>query len=226
MLWQDVRYGWRMLVKSPGFTAVAVLTLAIGTSANITMFSVVNAVLLRPLPFEEPDRLVVVQQRGKQHGWTTGFSYPDFLDWREQNHVFEGFAAYTRAQFDLNDAEGASKIEGAMVSGGFFSMLKTSACLGRVLTEADGREGGDPAVLISHEFWRSRFGQDKAVLGRTITLHDKIYTVVGVLPRGFRYPESLGNAHGANERLPVESFDRGVEFFYRLLKLLTTARCE
>ena len=194
MLWQDIRYGSRMLVKSPGFTVVAVLTLAIGISANVAMFSVVNAVLLRPLPFEEPDRLVVVQQRGKQQGWTTGWSYPDFLDWREQNPVFDGFAAYTRAQFDLNDAEGASKVEGAIVSGGFFSMLETSAGLGRVLAEADEREGGEPVVVISHELWRRRFAQDKAVLGRTITLQDKVYAIVGVLPRGFRYPESLGEA--------------------------------
>jgi putative ABC transport system permease protein len=183
-----------MLVKSPGFTAVAVLTLAIGISANIAMFSVVNAVLLRPLPFEGPDRLVVVQQRGKQQGWTTGWSYPDFLDWREQNPVFEGFAAYTRAQFDLTDGEGASKVEGAIVSGGFFSMLKISAGLGRVLTEADELGGSDPVAVISHELWRRRFAQDQAVLGRTITLHDKVYTIVGVLPRGFRYPESLGEA--------------------------------
>jgi hypothetical protein len=194
MLWQDVRYGLRMLAKSPGFTAVAVLTLAIGISANITMFSVVNAVLLQPLPFEEPDRLVVVQQHNKQHGWTTGFSYPDFLDWRDQNPVFENFAAYTRAEFDLIDAEGAGKIDAAIVSGNFFSMLKTSACLGRVLAEADAQQGGAPVAVISHELWRRRFAEDKAVAGRTITLDDKVYTVVGVLPHAFRYPESLGNA--------------------------------
>jgi putative ABC transport system permease protein len=193
-LWQDVRYGWRMLVKNPGFTVVAVLTLAIGIGANITMFSVVNAVLLRPLPFENPDRLVVVQQHDKQHGVTSGFSYPDFLDWKAQNQVFEDFAAYTPAQFDVVDAEGAGKIEGAIVSANFFSMLKTSAALGRTFTEAQEREGGEPVAVISHDFWQSRFGQDQRVVGQTITVQDKVYTILGVLPRGFRYPESIGAA--------------------------------
>jgi putative ABC transport system permease protein len=183
-----------MLVRSSGFTVVAVLTLALGIGANIAMFSVVNGVLLRPLPFERPDRLVVVQQHTRRHGVTTGFSYPDFLDWREQNPVFEGFAAYTRAEFDLVDAEGAGKIDAAIVSGNFFAMVKTSACLGRVFAEADERADADPVAVISHELWRRRFAEDKAVLGRTITLHDKVYTIVGVLPRSFRYPESLGDA--------------------------------
>jgi putative ABC transport system permease protein len=194
LLRQDIRYGLRMLVKSPGFTVVAVLTLAIGIGANIAMFSVVNAVLLRPLPFEEPDRLVVVQQRSRQQGWTTGFSYPDFLDWREQNPVFEEFAAYTRAEFDMVDTQGASKIKGAMVSPNFFAMLRSPAHLGRTLIEADGRPDSEPVAVVSHEFWTGRLGQDKDVLGRAITLHDKTYTIVGILPRGFRYPESLGDA--------------------------------
>ncbi len=194
MLGQDVRYGLRMLVKSPGFTAVAVLTLAIGIGANIAMFSVVNAVLLRPLPFDEADRLVVVQQRSRQQGWTTGWSYPDFVDWREQNPVFEEYAAYTRAEFDLVDAQGASKIKGAMVSPNFFAMLRSSAHLGRPLIEADGRPDSEPAVVVSHEFWASRLGHGEGVLGRTITMQDKTYTIVGVLPRGFHYPESLGDA--------------------------------
>ncbi len=193
-VWQDVRYGVRMLAKSPGFTAVAVLTLAIGIGANIAMFSVVNAVLLRPLPFEEPDRLVVVQQRGRQQGWTTGFSYPDFLDWREQNPVFEEFAAYTRAEFDLVDAQGASKINGAMVSPNFFAVLRSSAHLGRTLVEADGRPDSEPVAVVSREFWAGRLGQDKDVLGRTLAMQDKTYTIVGILPPGFRYPESLGDA--------------------------------
>jgi putative ABC transport system permease protein len=193
MLWQDIKYGLRTLARNPSFTALAVLTLAIGIGANIAMFSVVNAVLLRPLPFEDPDRLVVVQQRSKQQGWTTGWSYPDFLDWREQNQVFESFAAYTVAEFDLIESQGAGKIKGAMVTGDFFSLLKTPAHLGRTFVKAD-EESSERAAIISHEFWRSRLGENKTVLGRTLTLDDKVYTIVGVLPRGFRYPESLGDA--------------------------------
>jgi putative ABC transport system permease protein len=186
---QDIRYALRQLRKSPGFTAVAVLTLAIGISANITMFSVVNAVLLRPLPFENSDRLVIVEQ-----GTEPTFSYPDFLEWREQDQIFEGFAAYTAALFELVERGGARKIDGATVSGEFFSMLKVSAYLGRTFTKADEQQNTEPVAIISHDFWQSHFGQDKEILGRTITLEDKVYTIVGVLPRGFRYPETIGNA--------------------------------
>jgi predicted permease len=186
----DVKYAVRMLRKNPGFTAIAALTLAIGISANITMFSVVNAVLLRPLPFENSDRLVVVQQDK-----TINFSYPDFLDWRQQNQIFEDFAAYTAALFELVERDGARKIDGAKVSGEFFSMLKVSAYLGRTFTKADEQQNTKPVAIISHDFWQSHFGQDKEILGRAITLEDKVYTIVGVLPHGFHYPESIGNAH-------------------------------
>lgn len=182
-----------MLTKNPSFTTIAVLTLAIGISANITMFSVVNAVLLRPLPFDEPDRLVVVQQKSKQHGFTTGFSCPDFLDWREKNQLFEDFAAYSPAQFEMFEDQGVSKINGAMVSGNFFSLLNVSAYMGRTFTRAD-KQQNEPVAIISHDFWQSRLGQAKEVLGSTITIQDKVYTIIGVLPPGFSYPESIGSA--------------------------------
>ncbi len=203
----DIKYGFRQLRKSPGFTFIAALTLAIGISANITMFSVVNAVLLRPLPFEDSDCLVVVRQHDKQFGMTTGFSYPGFLDWREQNQVFDEFAAYTRSRFDLiEDDEGVSKIDGAMVSGDFFSLLGVSAYLGRTFTKADEQQNKESVAVISYDFWRSRFGQEKDILGRAVTLHYdtytingvlphiETYTIAGVLPRGFHYPESIGDA--------------------------------
>jgi predicted permease len=185
----DIKYSFRQLRKNPGFTLVAVLTLAIGISANITMFSVVNAVLLRPLPFEDSDRLVVVRQ-----GTTPTFSYPDFLDWREQKQIFEDFAAYNAALFELFERDGARKIDGAKVSGEFFSMLKVSAYLGRTFTKADEQQNTEPVAIISHDFWQSHFGKDKEILGNVITLEDKAYTVVGVLPRGFHYPGSIENA--------------------------------
>ncbi len=193
-LWQDIKYGFRRLAKSPGFTIVTALTLAIGIGANITIFSVVNAVLLRPLPFKDADRLVVVQQHVKQHGVITNFSYPDFLDWREQNQVFEDFAAYAPARFDMIEDQGTSKIEGAQVSGNFFSLLDVSAHLGRTFTRADEQQGNEPVAVVSHDLWRSRFGQVQDVLGRTITLHNKVYTIVGVLPPGFCYPDSIRDA--------------------------------
>ena len=185
----DLKYSFRQLRKSPGFTFIAVLTLALGIGANITMFSVVNAVLLRPLPFENSDRLVVIQQ-----GTAPAFSYPEFLDWRDQKQIFEDFAVYTAALFELVEPDGARKIDGARVSGEFFSMLKVSAYLGRTFTNADEQQNTEPVAVISHNLWQSHFGQDEEILGRTITLEDKIYTIVGVLPRGFRYPGSIENA--------------------------------
>ena len=190
----DIKYSFRQLQKSPGFTIVAALTLAIGISANITMFSVVNAVLLRPLPFKNADRLVVVQQHIKQHGVITNFSYPDFLDWRKHNQVFEDFAAYSPALYDMIEDQGTSKIEGAQVSGNFFSLLDVSAYLGRTFTRADEQQSNEPVAVVSHDLWRSRFAKVQDVLGRTITLHDKVYTIVGVLPQSFYYPDSIRDA--------------------------------
>jgi len=187
--WQDIRYSLRQLRKNPGFTAVAGLTLAIGISANITMFSVVNAVLLRPLPFENSDRLVIVQQ-----GTQPTMSYPDFLDWREQTQMFKDFAAYTSTLFELVEPDGARKIDGAEVSGEFFSMLKVLACRGRTLTTADEEHNVEPVAVISHDLWQSHFGRDEEILGRSITLGDKVHAIVGVLPRDFHYPDTTGNA--------------------------------
>ena len=192
-LLNDIKYGIRQLLKNPAFTIVAVLTLAIGISANITMFSVVNAVLLRPLPFKDANRLVVVRQQSKKYGFTTGFSYPDFLDWREQNQVFEDFAAFSPAQFEMMEDQGVSKINGAMVCGNFFSLLGASAYQGRTFTRADEKQN-EPVVIISHDFRQKHFGQNEDVLGSTVTLQDKVYTIVGVLPQGFSYPESIADA--------------------------------
>ncbi|MEJ2701056.1 MAG: ABC transporter permease [Sedimentisphaerales bacterium] len=194
MLSNDTKYAFRQLMKNPGFTIVAVVTLAVGISANITMFSVVNAVLLRRLPFDNPDWLVVVQQHSKQHGFTAGLSYPDFLDWRKQDQIFDDFAAYTAAQFDLIDGQGVSKVDGATVSPNFFSMLGTSAFLGRVFAESDEQQDYGLAAVISYDFWQNRFGKSREILGRTVTLHGKVYTVIGVLPPGFTFPDAVQGA--------------------------------
>ena len=192
-IWQDVRYGLRMLHKSPGFTAIATLTLALGIGANIAMFSVVNAVFLRSLPFEDADRLVVVQQRGKQHGMTFSFSYPDFMDWRTQCPALEDIAAYAPTTFDWVDEQGAVKIDGAAVSDNFFPLLRVSAHLGRPLGPDDKPRRSAPTAVLSHDCWLNRFSGDSEVLGRPVTLNDKVYTIVGVLGPDFHYPESIGN---------------------------------
>jgi len=185
----DIKYGIRQLLKSPGFTIAAALTLAIGIGANITMFSVVNTVLLRPLPFEDSDRLVLVQQ-----GTSPTCSYPDYLDWRGHDQIFADYSAYTAAMFELTGRDGARKVDGARVSGEFFPMLKVSAYLGRTFTKADEQQNTEPVALISHDLWQGYFGQDKQIMGRAVTLSGKAYTIIGVLPPGFHYPEVLGKA--------------------------------
>jgi predicted permease len=194
MVWQNVRYALRVLGKHPGFSASVVLTLAVGIGANIAMFSAVNAILLRPLPFANPEQLIVLQQNHLERAFITGFSYPGFLDWREQPGVFQDFAAYSPAQFDLTDAESVSRIPGAMVSGNFLSLLGVSTSLGRSLTLADERDGGASVAVISHDLWQRRFGSERGVLGSALSLNGRIYTIVGVLPPGFRYPDALADA--------------------------------
>jgi putative ABC transport system permease protein len=190
----DIKYGLRMLAKNPGFAAVVVLTLAIGIGANIAMFSVVNAVLLRPLPFRNAERLTVVRQHAKTFNITTGFSYPDFLDIRAQNQVFEDFAAYAQARFDVTEDQGTRRVEGAYVSGNLFSMLGVRTELGRAFTTGDEQQDSDLVTMISHDLWRSRYGQAMDVLGQTITMDGRIYTIVGVLPPHFQYPVTIGDA--------------------------------
>jgi len=190
-LWQDLRYGLRMLAKIPGFTAVAMLTLALGIGANTAIFSMVNAVLLRPLPYSEPDRLVRVVSVRLRDGADDNVSYPDFVDWRARNHVFEGLAVFRTGGFTLTGMGTALRLNGAVVSAELFKLLRVAPSLGRpFLPEEDkpGAVSGTDAVILSHGLWQSQFGTDPSVLGRTIKLNGKSFTVVGVSPPGFQFP--------------------------------------
>lgn len=193
-LWQDIKYGLRGLAGNPGFAVSVVATLAVGIGANIAMFSAVNGVLLRPLPLRDPEQLVIVQRHLVEHRVTAGFSYPEFLEWREQQAVLQDFAAYAPTQFDLVLAQGAKRIPGAIVSGNFFSLLGVSAALGRTLSRSDEEGGSEQVVVIRHDLWEQQFGSRAETLGQTITLATGVHTIVGVLPRGFRYPDALGDA--------------------------------
>ena len=187
-LLHDLRYGLRMLARNPGFTAVAVLTLALGIGANTAIFSVVNAVLLRPLPYRSPDQLV--------HIWETDLksktsqvppSYPDFLDWRAQNHVFDKIAAYNWARFTLTGWKEPIHVEGLVASADLFSVLGVKPALGRLfLPEED--QPGHHAVILSHDFWQQRFNSDPGVLGRSLRLNRMLCVVVGVMPAAFDFP--------------------------------------
>src|SRR6185503_4564094 len=185
-LLQDLRYAVRMLVKRPGFTILAVLTLALGIGANTTIFSVVNSVLLRSLPFPEPDRLIVVSEHNPQIG-TMSVAWPNFTDWRDQNESFESMAAYRLVGFNLTNGNEPLRVIGGEVSSDFFSILGGEAALGRVLTEADDKPGATRVVVLSHRFWQSRFGGNRDIIGTPLTLDGVPGTVVGVMPARFQF---------------------------------------
>jgi putative ABC transport system permease protein len=190
-LFQDVRYGSRMLAKNPGFTAVAILTLALGIGANTAIFSVVNAVLLRPLPFAAPDRLVRVVSVRMPANAPDNASYPDFLDWRARNHVFESMAVFRTGDFTLTRQGDAVQLAGAAVSADLFRLLGVRPSSGRAFLPEEDKPGaadGGDAVILSHRLWQERFGTDRNVVGRTIDLDNKNFTVVGVMPAGFQFP--------------------------------------
>jgi putative ABC transport system permease protein len=181
-LWQDLRYGLRMLLKNPGFTLVAVVALALGIGANSAIFSVVNSLLLRPLPFEQPDRLVQVWETIPQRGrFEVPASFPNFADWRDQNQVFEQTVAYSDWSFNLTGAAEPERIRSAIVSPAFFSTLGIQPILGRTLLPGEDQPGKDLSVVISRRLWQRRFNSDPNVVGKTVDLSGKSFTVVGVI---------------------------------------------
>jgi predicted permease len=185
-LWQDLRYAARMLRKQPGFTAAAVLTLALGIGANTAIFSLVNATLLQRLTVADREGLVYVF-RGGVGGV---FSYPLYTHFRDGNQVFDGFAAWGGITASLNDGEGAELISGVIVTGNFFDVLGVRAARGRLITVADDvTPGVHPVAVISHDFWRTRFAGRPDAIGREIRLNGHIFTIVGVTPAGFPGPE-------------------------------------
>jgi predicted permease len=185
-LWQDLRYGARMLMKNPGFTLIAVMTLALGIGANTAVFSFINPLLFKPLPgVIEPERLAQVSRTYNGHGFSE-FSYPDYLDYRDHNTVMFGLAVRRGGSFNLNDGRAAERVEGEIVSGNFFDVLGVKPEQGRLLAPADDSDGGDSMVIvISHGLWRRRFAADPAVVGKTIKLNGYDYTVVGVADEKF-----------------------------------------
>jgi putative ABC transport system permease protein len=183
-LWQDLRYGSRMLMKNPGFTAVAVLTLALGIGANSSIFSLINAVLLRPLPFNEPDRLVMVwERRASSNDANLPISGHEFVAWKEQTRSFENLAIFTGDGFNLTGAGDPTAIAALRVSADFFSVLDVTALLGRTFSAGEDQVGDNPIVVLNAGLWKRRFGSDPEIVGKTITLSDQKYTVIGVMQR-------------------------------------------
>ena len=182
----DLRYGFRMLRKNPGFTAVAVLTLALGIGANTAVFSIANAVLIRPLPFPDSGRLVYLAE-SFLHGYGSPIAYANFLDWQRQAKSFEHMAVHRGTEFTVDTADGAERIPGEQITSEFFPTLGVRPLVGRDFLPSDDRQGAEPVVLISYGLWQRRFGGDPSIAGKTVTLGDRSRTIVGVLPPG-RYP--------------------------------------
>ncbi|HEX7174993.1 MAG TPA: ABC transporter permease [Pyrinomonadaceae bacterium] len=188
--WQDIRYGVRSLLKQPGFAAVAVLTVALGVGANSTIFSFVNGVLLRPLPYREPGRLVLLDETAPKRGVNAmGVSFPNFEDWREQNRVFEDIAAYNAGSYTLVGDGEPEQMRGARVSSGLFEILGVAPTMGRTIRAEEDRPDNDTVVILGHGLWQSRFGANPEIVGRTISLNNRQHTVIGVMPPDFRFPE-------------------------------------
>ncbi len=182
---QDLRYGLRMMLKNPGFTIVAVFVLALGIGANSAIFSVVNAVLLRPLPYADPDRLVIMWEKTATQD--TSVSYPNFVDWRNQNQVFEQVAAFRRDSFNLIGAGEPERLSGRMISSSFFSTLGVKPMRGRDFVAEEDRAGGNAVVILNHGFWQRRFGGAEDIVGKELSLNNQSYTVVGIMPADYRF---------------------------------------
>ena len=180
-LFQDVRYAVRSLRKAPGFTAVVIIVLALGICANTAIFSVVNALLLRPLAFRDAARLLEVGE-GRGESGMISVSYPNYLDWREQNAVFDALGGLAPMPGTLAGPSSSERVTIAYSTSTFFSVFQVNPVLGRDFTPADDQPSAVPVVLISNAAWKSRYGGDPAILNRIISLDRKAYTVVGVLP--------------------------------------------
>jgi putative ABC transport system permease protein len=192
-LLQDLRFGSRMLVKNPIFTLIAVVTLALGIGANTAIFSVVDAVLLRPLPYPEANRLVFLWSTMNSQGVPiSGSALPDYYAWRDQNHVFDGLAGFFNGDFNLSSEGSAPElIQGAYITANLFQVLRVSPSLGRLFTTEEEQFGRHRVVLLSYGLWQKHFGGERGIVGRDIRLAGESYTVVGVMPRGLPFFDNL-----------------------------------
>jgi putative ABC transport system permease protein len=213
-LFEDIRFGLRLLRKNPGFTVVAMLTLALGIGANTAVFSLVYAVLLRPLPFKDPSGLIVLNETTPKVG-TVSVSYPNFLDWRSQSHAFSQMSAVHSVDFNLGGVDQPENISGDAVSPNFLSMIGVRTILGRDFGASEEKPGTAPVTLLSYSLWQSHFGGDPGAVGKVITLDGRAFTIVGVLPANYRAPDKtdvmlpIGVWATNNSEQAMERGDRG-----------------
>jgi putative ABC transport system permease protein len=202
-LFRDVRYASRSIPKNPGFATAAVLTLALGIGANIAIFSVLEGAVLQPLPYREPDRLVVVALYNRALQYATYLSYPDFLDWQRESRSFQQIAAFTSRGLDLTNPGAPERVDGMEISADFFRTLSVRMALGREILPEEDRSGSMPAVVISDRLWRGRFAGAAAVLGKSLALNGVDYTVgrslVDVAACAQRTPTARASMHDVCE---------------------------
>ena len=226
---RDITFSMRVLLKNYAFTIVVVLTLALGIGANTAIFSFANGILLRPLPYPESDRLAVLDEVAlKEGGSSIGVSYPNFLDWREQNKVFEGIAThFGTSRFAMTAGGSPSEIRGSRVSYGLFEVLRVSPILGRTFTENEDRPEEDSVVILGYDLWQRSFGGDPNVIGQKITISSRPRMIVGVMPRGFRFPEvsELWVPLAVTSKIYTRT-DHGLETIARLKDGVTVAQAQ
>jgi len=194
-MFQDLKHGVRMLLKQPGFTLVALVTLALGIGANTAIFSVVNAVLLRSLPFEKSDDLMRINLLNPRVASDPlPLSVADFMDWQSQNQVFEKLAAYTDNWYSLSSDGEPERLRGAIVTAEFFSTLRARPLLGPTFTTGDDVPDGPSLVILSQRLWQRRFSSDQQIVGKAVVLNGKSRTVIGVMPETFNFPSDDANS--------------------------------
>src|SRR5262245_7493406 len=207
----DLRFALRQLRKSPGFTFVAVLTLALGIGANTAIFTVFDALLLKPLPFAKPEQLVRIYSTGPQQD-DAPVSPANFLDWQQQNLVFQEIAVYSGNAFTMLGGEAPERLWGARVSAGFFNLLRVQPSLGRSFRGEEDAYGHNQVVILSHQLWQKRFGGRNDIIGQSLTLNDKNLTIVGVMPADFTYPNPQIELWTPMAFSPVERVMRDTNF--------------
>ncbi len=191
---QDLKFVFRSVARRPGFTAAVLLTLGLGIGANTAIFSVVNGVLLSPLPFEAADRLVTPNVMSAQ-GFYISTSIPNYYDWKEQSRSFEAFGAYRGTNAVLTGLERPEVVRTRQVLGDFFEVLGVGAAIGRTITAEESEPGAPAIATVSHRFWENRLEGDPDVLGRTLTLNDRPFEIIGVMPEGFAFPSPADDVY-------------------------------
>ena len=207
-LWQDLLFGARMLMKNPGFTLVAIITLALGIGANSAIFSVVNAVLLRPLPFREPNQLMIVFSKTNRIQ-RAGVAYPDLRDWQQQSQLFSELCALNSQSVNLTGREEPTRVVGGFVSANFFKLLQVDAAHGRGFRPGEDETGAERVAVLSHAIWRDRFGSNPQMIGQSLILNGQPFAIVGIMPEDFHFSWNDAEVWIPIQYYPNFSLERG-----------------